>query len=152
MAVTLSYIGGCFIGSGRGYIYILYSKTHHSLYVGQTNDQCGVVGRLNAHVGNNGTFRMRLLEREGINLEEVDDLYLFSYCLPRDPRYTGIDRTYREGVEFLVQKLLYTVRGRLNPFMHIVSHVEYNDSAQLTFVSSTAQEIFEAFLNTFLHQ
>lgn len=152
MAVTLSFIGGSFVGSGHGYIYILYSKTHHSLYVGQTNDQCGIVGRLHAHVNYNGTFRMRLLERGGINLDDVDDLHVFSYCLPRDPRYIGIDRTYREGVEYLVQKLLHTVRGRINPFMHIVSHVEYNDSAQLTFVRSIAQEIFDAFLNTFMHQ
>lgn len=148
MAITLSFIGGCFC-SGHGYIYVLYSKTHHSLYVGQTNDKCGVVGRLNSHVNNKGTFRRRLLEREGINLDKVDDLQVFSYTLPLDARFVGIDRTFREGVEYLVQKSLHEVCGSINPFMRIVSHVEYNDSAQLTFVRYTAQEIFEAFLNTF---
>jgi|SRR5579875_366841 hypothetical protein len=149
MSVTLSYIGNCFVGSGRGYIYILYTKVHHSLYVGQTNGRTGVIGRLCAHVSSDGTFRMRLLEREGIDLDEVGDLHVFSYCLPRDPRYIGIDRTYREGVEYLVQKHLHTVRGRLRPYMRIVSHVEYNDTAKFTFVAATAKEIISKFLEQF---
>lgn len=149
MSAILSYIGNCFAGSGRGYIYILYTKTHHSLYVGQTNDRSGVVGRLCAHVSSDGTFRKRLLEREGISLDEVDDLHVFSYCLPKDPRFISVDRTYREGVEYLVQKQLHTVRGRLRPFMRIVSHVEYSDASRFVLVTQTAQEILKAFLSNF---
>lgn len=149
MSATLSDLSSCFMGVGRGYIYILYSKKQHALYVGQTNDRAGTIGRLNAHISTNGTFRIRLLEKEGIDLNEVDDLHMFSYSLPKDPRFTGLDRSYREGVEYLVQKQLHEVRGRLKPFMRIVSNVDYNDTAQLALVLSTAQDVFNALLNMF---
>jgi hypothetical protein len=149
MSGTLSYLSSCFIGADRGYIYVLYSKNQHALYVGQTNDRAGTIGRLNAHISINGTFRIRLLEKEGVGLDEIDDLHMFSFSLPKDPRFTGLDRSYREGVEYLVQKHLHSVRGSLRPFMRIVSNVEYNDTAQLTLVQSTALEVFNEFLRTF---
>lgn len=138
-------VGSCFVGSGRGYIYILYTKTQRCLYVGQTSDQGGVIGRLSSHIAPNGTFRSRLYDR-GIDLDDIDDLEIFAYHLPDDLRYTVTDRAHREGVEHLVQKRLHTIRGDLTPPMKIVSHVVYNSSAELVYIRHTADQVIEAFL------
>ena len=142
--VSLSKIGKCYADKvNHAYIYIIYSKLQNSGYVGQTNDQNGAIGRLCGHLGQKGTFKNRLLERRGIYLYEVDDLSMFTFCLPDEASYIGSESAYREGVEYLVQTKLRNVL--LTPFLHIVSQVRYNDSASLLFVQKVAQEIVDAF-------
>ena len=145
---TSFHIGDCFVGNRRSYIYILYTKSERRLYIGQTNEQCGVIGRLAGHVGARGTLRMRLLD-EGIELDEIEDLRVFAYRLPNDLRYIGIDSSHREGVEHLVQKRLHTLRGDLTPPMKIVSNVEYNAAADLAHVKAIADQLITTFLSVY---
>ncbi len=139
-------IGDCCIGANRAYIYILYSKSQHALYIGQTNDRYGVVGRLCSHIRTKGTFRIRLNEKLGIQLYEIEDLQVFCYRLPNDPRYTGIERSYREGIEYLLQKQLHTIRGQLKPYVQVVSNVDYNEAASLKSVQRIAEKILQSFV------
>jgi hypothetical protein len=145
---TNFHIGNCFVGSGFGYIYILYTKAERRLYIGQTNDQCGVIGRLAEHVGPRGTLRARLYD-EGLHLNEIEDLQVFAYRLPNDLRYVGADRAHREGVEHLVQKRLHALRGDLTPPMKIVSYVRYNPAAELPDVKHVADQLIIAFVNEY---
>lgn len=141
-------VGGCFVGLRRGYIYILYTKTECRVYIGQTNDRNGVIGRLAGHVSPGGTFRTRLAD-EGVLLDHIRDLHVFAFCLPHDPRYVGNDRSHREGVEHLVQKRLHMLRGDLNPPLRIVSYVEYNPAAEQQSVKRVADQVIEAFLRAY---
>lgn len=141
-------VGGCFVGLRRGYIYMLYTKTERRVYIGQTNDRNGVIGRLAGHVSPGGTFRTRLSD-EGVLLDHIADLHVFAFCLPNEPRFTGIDRSYREGVEHLVQKRLHTLRADLNPPMQIVSYVEYNPAAEQPSVKRIADQVIDAFLHAY---
>ncbi|HEX8600714.1 MAG TPA: hypothetical protein VF952_19630 [Chloroflexia bacterium] len=148
MSVTHTQLGSCFLGNGQAYIYILYSRNQRALYVGQTSDQSGVVGRLCAHISQGGTLRTRLYDH-GVDLNDVDDLTVFAYRLPDDPRYTGIDRAYREGVEYLVQKGLRLDTGALRPALVIVSNVTYNEAATQVSIQNTAQLVLEAFKTSY---
>ena len=148
MQATHFIVGGCFIGLGRGYIYILYTKVERQLYIGQTNERGGVIGRLADHIGSSGTFRSRLNEH-GYDLDKIHDLHVFAYLLPNDPRFTGTNRTHREGVEYLVQKRLHSLRGKLNPPMKIVSFVDPKGAAEQVVVRRVADQVIEAFLGAY---
>lgn len=141
-------IRSCFVGTQRSYIYILYSKRERRVYVGQTNEQCGVIGRLAGQVSAKGTFRSRLRD-EGINLDEIADLHVFAYRLPDDPRYINTDRSHREGVEHLVQKRLHALRADVTPTFNIVSNVEYNATADLPYVRRVADSLIAAFVQAY---
>jgi hypothetical protein len=144
MSVTHSHLGSCFRGS-RAYIYILYSLNQRALYVGQTAERHGVIGRLCGHIATDGTLRTRLYEH-GVELNEVDDLTVFAYCLPEDPRYIGIESAYRQGVEFLVQKGLRMGGGPLHLPLRIVSNIAYNDAAAQPMVIRAADQVLAAFI------
>jgi len=149
MDITVCKLGKCFVGYNRAYIYILYSKSHHVAYIGETNDANGVIGRLNGHVSQNGTFCRQILERRGIPLNEVTDLILFSCSLPLSPEYVSTERVYRRGVEYLVQEKLWETCGDLQPYLYIVSNVKYSDTSSLRSVQKIASSIFDAFWDSY---
>lgn len=135
-------LGPAYIGSGRAYIYILCSKRSNALYVGQTNDAGGVYGRLAGHLREKGTFRVRLYEKRGISIEEVDDLELFAFALPTQPEFTSQDDVYRVGVEYGLQCLLHSVSGRWQPYFHIISNIVAPVTTDNPEVLSLSAEIF----------
>ncbi len=136
------------MGLGRAYIYIIYSEAHKALYIGQTNDRHGVIGRFAAHIGSQGTLRARLMEI-GIDLNSVGDLNLFAYCLPNDARFISLEKTHREGVEYLVQSRLYRARGKTIPAMQIVSNVMPSGAAALPHIQRTAENIVADFIRLY---
>lgn len=138
-------VGPCFRGLGKAYIYILYTKVFQRIYIGQTNERGGVIGRLSAHIGSKGTFRLRLQDT-GVDLDEVQDLNVFVFLLPEDPRFTSIDRTHREGIEFLTQKKLHGVCGDLTPRARIVSNITYQPSADFAMSQRISEEIVNSFM------
>lgn len=149
MATFHLVLNDCFVGVDRAYIYILYSKSHRVAYVGETNDARGVIGRLNAHIGPDGTLRVRLMEKRGVELNEVSDLCLFAYRLPAEPEYVSIEKAYRRGVEYLVQFELRQICGELRPYLHILSNVNCNDASSLRSIQSIASEITASFASTY---
>jgi len=149
MSVTFLSIGDCFNGSGRAYIYILFSKKFNLAYIGETNDRNGVLGRLIGHVNKTGTFRKQIFQRRGILLEEISDLVLFAYLLPQESNYTSEEKVYRRGVEYLVQERLREICGDLSPFLYIVSYVQYSDTASFRSTSKIATLISENFIEIY---
>lgn len=142
-------LGDCFIGTNRAYIYLLYSKAFRVAYVGETNDANGVIGRLNAHVSSRGTFRTQLMEKRGLNLDEIDDLALFAYRLPPEPEFIGIEKAYRRGVEYQVQFHLRQVCGDLRPFLRIISNVDYSDASSLRPIQVIAENVIDEFARAY---
>lgn len=108
-------------GIGVAYIYIWISKNFAVVYVGMTNNSAGPIGRANGHFNSRGTFRKRFIEKKGIGIEKVEDMILLSFPLPTKRIYISEESSYRESVEYLVQKKLQMIRGSLLPSYDVVS-------------------------------
>lgn len=131
------------------FIYLWISKRWRVVYVGQTNDRRGSLGRAFSHIRDDGTFRMRFEEEVGIKLEAADDLILVSYPLPRTPEYTGEESSYREAVEYLVQIGLRDIRSEVRPKFSLVSNVRSVGRSSSLFIKEYADEIVKDFLEIY---
>jgi hypothetical protein len=108
-------------GIDTAYIYIWVSKVFSVLYIGMTNNSSGPIGRANGHFNSKGTFRKRFLQEKGIGVEQVSDMTLLSFPLPKKREYISEESSYRESVEYLVMKELQLQRGVFTPSYDIVS-------------------------------
>lgn len=149
MVSTLTYIGNIFNGEPFAYIYIIFSKEHQFVYVGQTNQKYGTIGRLGEHIYTFGTLRERFREKIGLPLEQVKDLYLFSYCLGEEKMFTSLETTYREGLEYLVQCNLYYATENMENAFRIISNIRPNSTSSLSMIKSLATEITNVFISAY---
>ena len=108
-------------GINTAYIYIWVSKAHTVIYIGMTNNSSGPIGRAQGHFNSTGTFRKRFLQERGIGIENVLDMILLSFPLPKKRIYITLESSYRESVEYLVMKELQLQRGFLLPSYDIIS-------------------------------
>lgn len=133
-------------GFGIAYIYIWVSKAFAILYVGMTNNSAGPIGRASGHFSSKGTFRKRFIEEKGIGVEKVDDMILLSFPLPKEQLFISEESSYRESVEYLVQKELQLLRGKLNPSYDVVSwHERFPRRTANSEVQKIASEIVASF-------
>ncbi|MWC31079.1 hypothetical protein [Paenibacillus sp. MMS18-CY102] len=140
-------VSSIFNGRDRAYIYIILSKAYRAIYVGETNDRRGTIGRFRAHIGSSGTFRKRFEERIGEDIEQIDDLILLSYLLPTDQLFTGVASTHRQSVEYLVQVKLIEMRaGLIKPFK-VVSEVRTFSTTSEKRVEKLAEAIVLDFIS-----
>ena len=138
-------VSSIFDGVNSAYIYIWISKKYRLVYVGQTNALRGTLGRARNHIGKHGTLRFRFESTVGEKLEVADDLILASYTLPRLREYLGLESSYREAIEYLVQKGLLVARTGVTPSYKLISKVRYTDRASDVFVRDYAREIVNDF-------
>lgn len=133
-------------GFGLAYIYIWVSKSTSVLYVGMTNNEAGTIGRANGHFTRKGSFRKRFDEYRGFGIEKVADLILLSFPLPKELKYISVESSYRESVEYLVQKELQVLRGSLSPSYDVVSwHARFPKRTGNWEVISIANSIVSSF-------
>lgn len=131
-------------GSLEAYIYIWFSKQNSLVYVGETNNIHGVVGRADQHVSKGGTLYCRLHDA-GYELEELEDLILLSYPLPREKKFMSEETAYRISVEYLVQKNL--LRKRIdshNPYK-LISNVTPGPHVSMKRINKIAENIVNDF-------
>jgi hypothetical protein len=141
-----TYISNIFDGNSKAYIYIWLSFKAKVVYVGMTNSSRGTLGRAAAHVQNNGTFRKRFIEEVGKSPENYDDFKLFSFELPKQTYFISVERSYREAVEYLVQKELQIVRGSFNFPYTVISWVRNSPRTGNSTVIKSANEIAQKFV------
>ena len=137
-------------GRLEAYIYIWFSKSTKLVYVGETNNIHGVIGRANQHVGHsNGTLYHRVYDK-GYDLDQIDDFVLLSYPLPREKRYISEETAYRISVEYLVQKKL--IGNQINsPVKYtLVSNVEVGPHTGLASLQKIADDIVEDFSSAYI--
>ena len=60
------------------YVYLLATPMHGAVYVGETNDGGGSIGRAGSHLRPGGTFTTRFEDRIGVDAEDATDLTLVS--------------------------------------------------------------------------
>lgn len=133
------YIG--YKGRLEAYIYIWFSKAAGLVYVGETNNVHGVVGRADQHVGHSGGTLYNRVFDKGFDLDLIDDFVLLSYPLPREKKYTSEETSYRISVEYLVQKLLIEKKKELKPSFMLVSNVEAGPHTGLNSIKKLAEDI-----------
>ena len=137
-------------GIDTAYIYIWLSKSHAIVYIGMTNNSSGPIGRANGHFNANGTFRKRFLQQSGIGIEKIQDMILLSFPLPKKRLYTSEESSYRESIEYLVQKELQLLRGKLTPSYDIVSgHDRFPRRTSNSEVKRIASDIVQKFENNY---
>ncbi len=146
--MILTYISNIF-NRERAYIYIWFTRDYKSIYVGQTNSECGTLGRAYAHVKSHGTLRDRFYDTEGISIENVVDWHLASFCLPDKKKYTSVESSFRLAVEYLVQVKLNEVRSTTTPKFRIISNVTYTDYCSNKEVIRISDNIINEFLLAF---
>ncbi len=141
------YIG--YKGRLEAYIYIWFSKSARLVYVGETNNIHGVVGRADQHVGHSsGTLYHRVFDK-GFDLDSIEDFVLLSYPLPREKKYTSEETSYRISVEYLVQKLLIERKKDFKPSFMLVSNVEAGPHTGLNSVRRLAEDIVVDFCEAY---
>ena len=146
--ISFSNLNCCFNGS-LAYIYIWFSKNQKIVYVGQTNNRKGTLGRAIEHISETGTLRKQFEEKYGQKLENVEDLYLLSFPLPPKYEFICIESAYRLAVEYNVQIFLRELRNRVNPVFNIISRVTYTDIASQKIIKDIANKIATDFLSTY---
>lgn len=144
-----SLISTSFNGSNIAYIYLWISKKYKVIYVGQTNEKRGSFGRAFSHIQDRGTLRLRFEEKLGIKLEEADDLVLVSYPLPQQQEYIGIESSYREAIEYLVQIKLRDIRGKVEPKFNLISNIRCSDRVSNFSLEKYANEIVKDFQDNY---
>ncbi len=136
---------GTFNGSDQAYIYIWLSKKHKIVYVGMTNSYTGTIGRASGHFNRKGTLRKRFSEARGYEVNNVDDILLLSFPLPKTREFISVEKSYREAVEYLVQKELILLRGKLNPTFDVISWVRLSPRTGNSRIKRLAAEIVNSF-------
>lgn len=133
-------------GIDTAYIYIWISKFYQIVYIGMTNNSSGPIGRANGHFNSKGTFRKRFLEEKGFGIENVFDMTLLSFPLPKKRIYTSEESSYRESVEYLVEKNLQYIRGAFSPSFDIISwHDRFPRRTKNSEVKKLANSIVHSF-------
>ena len=144
-----TFVSNIFLGVDQAYIYIWISKIHKAVYVGMTNDRVGTLGRASAHLNPNGTLRKQFLNSKGYPIDTTDDFKLLTFALPRKKEYCTVERSYREGVEYLVQKELLLIRGTLSPTFDVISWVRNSPRTGNAEVIATAKSIVARFVSEY---
>ena len=144
-----SSIGNCFDGHSKAYIYIWHSKDEKIVYVGMTNSYAGTLGRAGSHFARGGTLRKRFLELKGYYINVSSDLILYSFVLPQKREFVSVEKSYRESVEYLVQKKLQLNRNKVSPSYDVISWVRSAPRTSNKEVIEVSDKIVSQFLSTF---
>lgn len=140
-----SFISNIFDGKSKAYIYIWFSNSAKVIYIGMTNSSSGTLGRAASHVKTDGTLRKRFKETVGLNLEAFNDFILYSFLLPNYPYFVTVERSYREAVEYLVQKDLQLLRNSFSSPYEVISWVRDSPRTNNAVVKKAAKQIVNEF-------
>ena len=128
-------------GRLEAYIYIWFSKSTKLVYVGETNNIHGVIGRAYQHVDHGaGTLYHRVYD-EGYDLDLIDDFVLLTYPLPREKRFISEETGYRISVEYLVQKKLIANKIKSTDNYKLISYVDVGPYTNIASIQAIAESI-----------
>lgn len=141
------YIG--YKGRREAYIYIWFSKEYKVVYVGETNNVNGVVGRANQHVSIGKGTLYNCLDEKGYDLYELNDLLLLSYSLPPEKIFLSEETAYRISVEYLVQYYLQILRKETDEPYQLISHVLPGPFINHERIKNIAKKISDDFIELY---
>lgn len=123
-------------------IYIWISIQEEIMYVGETNNYLGILGRAYQHIQEGGTLYNNVEKMIGMCIYNIKDLRLLNFPLPENKKFTSRCSIYREAVEYLVQKFIIENREKLKVQFRLISNVKSNDMVNKSYVISIAEDIF----------
>lgn len=136
------------IGRPAGYVYILVAPTLRALYVGETLDGRGALGRLSTHlsVGYGNTFVQRLSANFGVeSLDAIGTVKMYAWRLSLSRRsFHSRHREHREAVEYLVQYGVIAVLSESRMVAPLISRVRANGYVSLGYVREEARRCVAA--------
>lgn len=140
-------VGSVSVSRCRPYVYIGFSRKEHVAYVGQTVDKRGFMGRWSDHLSRreDSSFFCRLSDRDEEAFDRITDLRIVAWDLGGRKSYATLESSHREGVEYLVQKELWTICGDLYPWLRPISNVRPTPAVAHDFVREKANEIVAGF-------
>lgn len=122
-------------------IYLWVSINYGFIYIGQTNNNLGIIARAYQHINEGGTLFNRVWERVGVNLYDVDDLGLFNFPLPNERKYQSNESIYRLAVEYLIQRYILEQKHNFRSSLKVISNVKSNDLVENIEVKEIANNI-----------
>lgn len=133
------------------YIYILYTTVHENsfLYVGETEERNGAIGRLTGHLNYNppGTFLSKIMEYSTYQVDEVEKINMIAFDVSEYQIFSGdINKTKRRALEYVIhfEMLKYSCTDEVTIPYTVISHVQaqeryINDSK----IRAISQEIIK---------
>lgn len=100
-----AYVSRCALAGRSAFLYAVREQSVGALYIGQTRNPNGALGRLAQHLSwdtDSNTFRRRVLAVFNIDEIEFKNIEILGVPLPDEPKYQNAARDYREAVESLV--------------------------------------------------
>ena len=113
-----------------------------------TLDRRGILGRWSDHLSrdaNESSFRRRLEQRDEDVWARLSDLKILWSALESKPEFLSVETSYREGVEYLVQRRLRSEVFGANLPYRIVSQVRSNRTVSLALVQTSADHVLAYF-------
>jgi hypothetical protein len=125
------------------FIYCIYSPGFKAIYIGQTYNTFGALGRLTQHLSNtdNSTLRSRLNKLRSIENASLQDIDFFCHRLPKKRRFVNSNSDYREAVEYRVQYAMMNLRNGAHPPIGIISTVRHNAYVDLPDITKLGNSI-----------
>ncbi len=116
------------IGARRGYIYAVVLPVYRVLYIGQTRNALGALGRLAQHLSYSGsaTLRQRIARHLGGHAVDLGDACSIAYSLADRTEFSGDSGVYREAVEAVTQATILNALGDTGVRLVVLSYVERN--------------------------
>lgn len=139
------------IANRHPYIYILYTTIQDNsfLYVGETEERNGAIGRLLGHLNHNppGTFLSKIMGYSTNELEDVGKVNVIAFDVSDYKIFSGdINKTKRRALEYVIhfEMLRYSCADEVTIPYTVISHVQaqeryINDSK----IRAISQEIFK---------
>lgn len=119
------------IANRHPYIYILYATIQDNsfLYVGETEEHNGVIGRLSGHLNYNppGTFLSKIMEYSTYQIEEVGKVNVIAFDVSEYQIFSGdINKTKRRALEYVIhfEMLKYSCADEVTTPYTVISHVQ----------------------------
>lgn len=125
------------------YVYILYTVNPEAfVYVGETEDLNGAIGRLAGHIklNNPGTFIKKFMENSNYDVSCLKDIHMIAFDISEHEIFTGeINKTRRRALEYLLHfkilgfscddsvKIPYTVVSHVQTQERFISDRKIND-------------------------
>ncbi len=126
------------------FIYLICSKKFKTLYVGETFNTYGGIGRLSQHIGRTdySTFRKRICETFSFDDVEIGEVLFLAipYCDKKS--FTIKSNDYRSAVEYITQYALnnWVIENNIN--MLVISRVRANGYCRLKYIKEEAEAMF----------
>lgn len=119
------------IANRHSYIYILYTtiKDNSFLYVGETEERNGVVGRLAGHLNIDppGTFLAKITEYSTNEIEDVCGVNVIAFDVSDYQIFSGdVNKTRRRALEYVIHfgMLKYSCTEEVTIPYTVISHVQ----------------------------